>query len=432
MDVPASSPQFSRRMSTFEIRSADGGLVWTWIAWAFAVYWVLFVAGAFLGQKQLNSLGGVIILCVLGWAALERLWVRVDSVFVASLGAAFIPLLHMFGSRTPESSEALVKYLSLCAVMALSRIVRLPVASSSKMRWPLAAQTLAILLISLTIYRGGAWDGGTRHSGLFPNPNNLALIPFLLLFFIDRTRDRLAIRVAVHAVVVLVLAFSGTSGAALAYAIGLTLHLSSALSRSWRLLACLLALMGGLIAVSLVALGGDKLLPETRLTNQLSVMHTEFQNVIQGNDIAYYKQERVLGSGSASAVWRLAHWRRTFLVYAQGTAFQIIFGFGPGSSTATLGILPHNEYLRILFEHGIAGFALFLFAWYRMIRSAPSEIRYIGLIFAIYSFSENNLDNFPFMSLFILCLSANPTVNSLAGRISRRIAPAWTAAAQRA
>jgi hypothetical protein len=41
-----------------------------------------------------------------------------------------------------------------------------------------------------------------------------------------------------------------------------------------------------------------------------------------------------------------------------------------------------------------------------MIRTAPAGVRYIGLIIAIYSFSENNLDNFPFMSLFILCLSA--------------------------
>ena len=48
----------------------------------------------------------------------------------------------------------------------------------------------------------------------------------------------------------------------------------------------------------------------------------------------------------------------------------------------------------------VIGLALFLFAWYRIIMSAPREIRYIGLIAAIYSFSENNLDNFPFMALF--------------------------------
>jgi hypothetical protein len=39
-------------------------------------------------------------------------------------------------------------------------------------------------------------------------------------------------------------------------------------------------------------------------------------------------------------------------------------------------------------------------------------VRYVGLIVAIYSFSENNLDNFPFMALFVLCLSARHTGDS--------------------
>jgi hypothetical protein len=186
------------------------------------------------------------------------------------------------------------------------------------------------------------------------------------------------------------------------------------------------------MVVGLVGMGADQLLPETRLTNQLSVMRTDFQKVIQGDDIAYYEQERALGSGSASAIWRLAHWRRTLGVYSDGTILQMVFGFGPGSSTEILGILPHNEYLRILFEHGIAGFALFIFAWYRLIRNAPSGVQYVGLIFAIYSFSENNLDNFPFMSLFILCLSATSATASLPLRWTRAPLPAWNAAAQRA
>jgi O-antigen ligase len=52
---------------------------------------------------------------------------------------------------------------------------------------------------------------------------------------------------------------------------------------------------------------------------------------------------------------------------------------------AKTGVLPHNEYLRLLFEQGILGFVLFVFAWWRIIVTAPAGVRYIGLIVAIYS-----------------------------------------------
>jgi hypothetical protein len=247
----------------------------------------------------------------------------------------------------------------------------------------------------------------------------MALIPFLLLFFIRRS-DPLVIRAGVHVVIAGVLAFTGTSGAVIAYAVGLAVQMRAQLSRFGRLLACTLV-MAGVGSVVFLAVNGDELLPETRLTNQISVMRTGLETVLQGGQIAYYTQERTLGSGSTSGVWRLVHWRRTITTWSDGTPAQLVFGFGLGSSETLLGILPHNEYLRALFEQGIAGFVLFIFLWSRIFLTAPASVRYIGLIVAIYSFSENNLDNFPFMSLFALCLSASGLVShSGPARSSRR------------
>jgi hypothetical protein len=392
--------------SIWQLRTASGEAVWAWIAAAFTAYWTLFVAGAFLNHKELNTVGGVLILGMLAWFVLERLWVRLDAVVVASLAAALaIPLLQLVSNET-LSSEAVFKHLSLCLTVAASRLLNLTVACRSKVRWVLLAHVLIILLISLTIYRGTSWDGGTRHSGLFVNPNNLALIPFLLLFLIDPLRDKLWIRLLIHGVVIAVLAFSGTSGAVLAYAIGLAFNCRTLIPVQWRKAVYIALPALAIAALAFLAGSGLSLLPETRLTNQISVIGGQLQNVLSGSEVAYYQEERVLGPGSASGSWRVAHWRRTVTTYLDGTPVEQLIGFGLGSSSRILGKLPHNEYLRMLFEQGLIGLLLFLFYWRRVIATAPEHVRYVGLIVAIYSFSENNLDNYPFMSLFVLCLSA--------------------------
>jgi hypothetical protein len=391
----------------WQLRSSSSDSVWNWITAAFTVYWLLFVAGAFTNHKELNSVGGVLILGVLAWAIVERLWVRLDAVVIGSLVAALgIPLLQLVGSSEYLSAGAVFKHASLYLAIAASRVLNLTIACRSRMRWLLFSHVLCILLISFTIYRGTSWDGGVRHSGLFPNPNNLALIPFLLLFFIDPKRDRLSVRLAIHAVVIAVLAFTGTSGAMLAYGVGLIFSFRHSIPANWRKGIYLATPLLALGFVVFIASNGLALLPETRMTNQISVMSGQLQHVLSGEEISYYQEERVLGPGSASGIWRISHWMHTLTIYSDGTFWQHIVGLGLGSSPQMMGKLPHNEYLRMLFEQGLLGLGLFLFCWRRVIATAPEHIRYIGLIVAIYSFSENNLDNFPFMALFVICLSA--------------------------
>jgi O-antigen ligase len=403
-----------------QARTPDGEVIWRWIALAFSLYWTLFVAGVYAGMQQLNSVGAVVVLALLGWAALERLRVRMDGVVFASLAAALLPLLNMAGGKTLESGDAVIKHVSLCIVIAASRILRLPPAASSRARSWLAAPVLIVLILCVFVSQGSSWDGGTRHSGLFVNPNTLALIPFLLLFLIERRRDRSVIRIGAHVIVIAVLAFSGTSGALVAYTIGLMTHLGFALPRVWRICACALMVIAGSIGMALIAGGEQTLLPETRLTKQLLVLSTEAQNVFTGGKVNFYDQEQTSGPGSTSGVWRLMQWRLALGVYADGTPAEHILGFGLGSSTTLLGNLPHNEYLRLLLEQGVVGLILFVFVWSRIIMTAPRELRYIGLIFAIYSITENNLDNFPFMSMLALCLSASGTAfrKTIASRAS--------------
>ena len=164
-----------------------------------------------------------------------------------------------------------------------------------------------------------------------------------------------------HAVVITILAFSGTSGAVLAYAIGLIYDSRTLVPPHWRTVAYVTAPVLCLGAVLLVATDALSLLPETRMTNQISVIGGQLQNVLSGGDVAYYQEEKVLGPGSASGIWRVVHWRKTVTTYLDGEPLQQLIGFGLGSSTRILGKLPHNEYLRMLFAEGLMGLFLFLF-----------------------------------------------------------------------
>lgn len=393
-------------------RTPDGEILWTWIALAFVAYWAFFAWGSLTGATDSystalswpNTVGGLVVLAVLAWAVLERLWVKVDAVVLGSLAAMLIPLGHLATGDAMQTGQAVFKYESVFAVIAMSRLLRLPVAFRSKRRWALAVPVLIILLICLLVDRG--FEGGAgRHSGLFKNPNNLALIPFLLLFLIDEERDPLPLRFSVHAVVAGVLLYSGTSGALIAYAIGMAIHLKDRLSPAVRMTALTVMLTGG-AATAILIVNGDGILPETRLTKQLFLMRSQIQDVLSGETLRYYEEERLLGEGSASGIWRVAQWRRSLAAYGGFDAPGQLFGAGTGASWTVLGNLPHNEYVRILLEQGIVGLFLFLFVWRRLLISAPKPVRYVGLIIAIYSFSENNMDNFPFMTLFVLFLSA--------------------------
>jgi hypothetical protein len=200
-----------------------------------------------------------------------------------------------------------------------------------------------------------------------------------------------------------------TSGAVVAYVLGLCMYLSWSLPRRARLIAFSIGGLAVLLTGIVICVVDEKVLPDTRLTNQIFLMRSKVGQVLQGEDIQYYQFEKAMGSGSGSALWRIQHWRDIVVAYSKGTPMEQIFGFGPGSSVAVVEILPHNEYLRMLFEEGLVGLALFLFAWFGIVKTAPPGIRYVALIIAVYSFSENNLDNFPFMALLVLCLSANGT-----------------------
>ncbi|HEY3418199.1 MAG TPA: hypothetical protein VGM23_15080, partial [Armatimonadota bacterium] len=102
-----------------------------------------------------------------------------------------------------------------------------------------------------------------------------------------------------------------------------------------------------------------------------------------------------------SALWRLIHWKNTLETYWQGGWLRILFGNGLGSSNTIMGILPHNDYLRFLFELGVFGCVAILLVWGSLFRQLQPSSRWLMVMIAVYSFSENIFDNYLAMALFV-------------------------------
>jgi O-antigen ligase len=68
---------------------------------------------------------------------------------------------------------------------------------------------------------------------------------------------------------------------------------------------------------------------------------------------------------------------------------------------------PHNDYLRVLIEQGIIGLTLYMAFFLTILKRIDPRYRYCVLAIAIYCFSENNMDNLLFMSIFVFFLASS-------------------------
>jgi hypothetical protein len=252
-----------------------GEKLWTWIAVAFAAYWICFAVAYFKDARTLNFVGAAILLGVLLWASVERSWVKLNIVFRASCAAALLPFLQGAISEQPGPPDALIKYVSLCLVMAMASLLRLPVATACRTRWILAGQIAIVLLLSLFAPAPAGEALGDRSAGMFVNPNNLALVAFLLLLLVDE-RDRISLRLIIHFAVLTVLVITRTSGAIAAYFIGIGSKIAIPVFRRQPLLFGVSAVLIVTLTTLFVFGGAERWLPENRLLTQIAVVRVDF------------------------------------------------------------------------------------------------------------------------------------------------------------
>jgi O-antigen ligase len=250
-------------------------------------------------------------------------------------------------------------------------------------------------------------EGGQRASGVFRNANNLALMAYALLFFVGGHTGP-GRRVLTVSLVVLTLAVASTAGAALGLLVLAGYKMYPILRRraSARALAFLVTLGVVALAARASTLRGTGIYAVDRVAAQMRVVRDNI-GYLGGGQINYVAAADPDIEDSTSGLWRLLFWKEVLARFCTSSTLVIGFGSGIGTAHDTYGHMMHNDYLRVLVEQGLAGMGLYAVLVITIVRRMAPGTRMYLLPFGVYCWTENNVDNFVYMSLLVVYVLAS-------------------------
>lgn len=246
---------------------------------------------------------------------------------------------------------------------------------------------------------------GVRETSIFANRNNAAVYAVTVLAVVTVILGR-----PLRSLVLVMVAsmMFGTLGVLLAMV--LALALTVARPRELAVLA-LLIVAGGI---------GYAIWPEqrpfVRFTPVIDTVRYLIDGRIKLHSTTYAELVLLLKTQDLSFVFRLKHWVDLLSVWSAGDLYQWLFGFGVGSSVrlSEMRLVPHNDYLRLMFEFGLvtlAAFMAMLALVFARLRRRWETVPLLAV--AIYLFSENLINNYTAMAFFFF------SAGVLAERVAR-------------
>lgn len=260
--------------------------------------------------------------------------------------------------------------------------------------WLIVLLPIAVWLFQLALGRTSL--GGGQVVGTFVNRNNASLYYLTLIAFFSALTGRSVTNIVAY--LVAGMAF-GTLGVLMAVLLSLLISIGK-----WRYMPHLL-----LAAVLSCTLAFT--LPEEWVLARLQRVLDSYLLLVDGRinlrTVTYADLVLLLGTSDLSFIFRLKHWVDLLDLYASGTIYQQLFGFGAGSSIrlSQMHLVPHNDYVRYLFEFGAvtwAGFVVILTVSLTRLGRSWATVPLLGV--AIYFFSENLINNFLAMIVFYFSL----------------------------
>jgi hypothetical protein len=251
---------------------------------------------------------------------------------------------------------------------------------------------------------------GIRETSIFANRNNAAVYAVTLLALVAVVLGR-----PVRSLVLFMAAgvMFGTLGVLLAVVIALALTVAR--PRELLVLALLIVAAGA----------GYMIWPEEKPFVRFTPVIDSIRYIVDGriklHSTTFGELVLLLKTQDLSFVFRLKHWVDLMAVWSAADAYHWLFGFGVGSSVreSDLRMVPHNDYLRLLFEFGLVTLAAFVAMLALVFVRLGRRWETVPLLaVAIYLFSENLVTNYTAMAFFFF------SAGVLAERVARERAAA--------
>lgn len=132
-----------------------------------------------------------------------------------------------------------------------------------------------------------------------------------------------------------------------------------------------------------------------------------FSDVYDIGDMSYGDLVAILGTSDLSFLFRVKHWGNLIVIYFDLPFAQMFGGVGLGVSPeySAIGLLPHNDYIRLLFECGFfsfVGFLGFVALVVKRLGRGWTSVPFYAVF--IYFFTDNLLNNFISMVILMFAI----------------------------
>lgn len=339
------------------------------------------------GSSAFYAISNAVAIVLIGYALVTVL--RSEREGSASMTflmvAAVATLLSVICNIPNVSMTDVIKYLSLYIFYAAGRCRRTPFRSVELYcLYALAALPIAFMAVGTS----KIWDSDAF--GYLPN-SNIAVLHFCALLFA-------AVPVFGNRVILLQLlnaALMNKIGAIVATAVAICIWVAVPLRRESILSGAVILTLG---VIAFLSGAFDRAI--TAFDGLLFGLNLDPRSVTL---MSYQRLVLLTGSTDLSGFFRLIHWTNIWDLYASGSIGTWLFGYGPGETPALTyaGLVPHNDYLRILVEYGPANLVIFVcFLAYVRVSLTIGAAKVLFVVLCIYFFSENLLDSFTSMTLF--------------------------------